>query len=33
MSVFGIPILFFTENLGRRGDLWATRGGDFTKSN
>ena len=33
LSKLAIPILFFSKNLGHGGDLFSTRGGDFTKIN
>jgi hypothetical protein len=33
ISALGIPILFFSKNLGHGGDLFSRNGGDFTKIN
>jgi hypothetical protein len=33
ISALGIPIMFFSKNIGHGGDLFTTRGGDFTKIN
>lgn len=33
ISKQGVPILFFSKNLGHGGDLFSSRGGDFTKIN
>lgn len=33
ISKLAIPILFFSKNLGHGGDLFSSRGGDFTKIN
>ena len=31
ISKLGVPILFFSKNLGHGGDLFSSRGGDFNK--
>lgn len=33
ISALGIPILLFSKDIGHGGDLFSTRGGDFTKIN
>ena len=33
LSALGIPVMFFSKNIGHGGDLSSSRGGDFTKIN
>jgi len=33
ISALGVPIMLFSKDIGHGGDLWAARGGDFTKIN
>jgi hypothetical protein len=33
ISALGVPILFFSKNIGHGGDLFSSRGGDFTRIN
>ena len=33
ISGLGLPIMFFSKNIGHGGDLGSARGGDFTKIN
>ena len=33
ISMLGVPVLWFSKDLGHGGDLFSTRGGDFTKIN
>ena len=33
LSKLAVPILYFSKNIGHGGDLFSTRGGDFTKIN
>jgi hypothetical protein len=33
LSALGIPVMFFSKNIGHGGDLGSARGGDFTKIN